>query len=161
MFNKKSLNVLKYIYEHPYTKSIIMSCMPNRSIDRHSVDEIIQNLASEWLISCRAASCKEADIDKAELDSTNPDAYLVCLPSGEAIIEQDIKFRKDIVITRIISIVALVISLIAMFIPPFLSAYFETILNRWYHIILSTSTIIETIRLITGSKYIDKLGYLR
>lgn len=123
--NNKSLKVLKYIYDNPYTQSIVLSCVPHRSIDQNYVDEIIQTLASKGLISCRVACNRESDIDKAELDSANPDAYLVCLPEGEAAVEQYIYLKKDMLITRTLSIIALIVSFAAMFISPYLAAYFN------------------------------------
>lgn len=119
--NNASKHVLKYIYKHPYVISMDLTCMPHKGINRAKIDDILQNLIDMRYISCRSASCPEADTPKADVPYDSLDCYLILSPEGEAYVEslkQDSKrVWIPVIISSILSLIAIIISVIALLKP--------------------------------------------
>lgn len=112
--DKKSMRVLKYIYEHPYIPCLKLECLKTKGIDRTEVSDIIKRLIDINYVSCRIAPNKEADRDHKEHPYDGLDGYLVTLPDGRAYIES----KKDKYLPIKVAVIVGIITAIATVAAP-------------------------------------------
>ena len=107
--DKKSLKILKRIYHIPY---ITMAEMKQIFPDRDT-EEILVWLEKEHYISFRIAGSADED-EGYEGFSYNDDVHLLCLRKGNIASEDMTLFRANAAL--VISLIALLVSIIALFI---------------------------------------------
>ena len=114
MLNKKSIRILKYIYKHPYVSCLDLLCFKHRGIDRNYADEIIPQLIDQKFISCRSVACKMDDSPDKGLEYNGLDGYLITLPSGDALIETELRGSRRWMIGPLIAIISVIVGFLSL-----------------------------------------------